>query len=88
MSEDKVKQLLSVVVAFLFVVCSFLGIPVEQIKMPTTKQTRLGVSDECEDEIKELPVMGVLSDECEKEATVLHKKLHNIERASKEGKEK
>jgi len=81
MYEDKLKRVASMVAVILFIVATALGIPVSDsiLKVGQRSGGSLGISDKCEEEVKNIPVFGDVSDQCKKEIKSLHRRVHHIE---------
>jgi hypothetical protein len=96
---DMLKRIVSALCAVLFIVATALGIPISESLLEVGQQPQqpkkggssmLRISDECEEEIKDIPIYGGVSDACDKELEKLHKlheKLHRIEALDKEEEE-
>jgi hypothetical protein len=92
---DMLKRIVSALCAVLFIVATALGIPIsesllevgQQPQQPKKGGSSMRISDECEEEIKDIPIYGGVSDACDKELEKLHKKLHRIEALDKEEEE-
>lgn len=90
--DDKLKRIVSAVCAALFVVATALGIPVSEsllnVGQPQQKKgSRLGITDECEAEIQDIPVYGDISKQCKEELEKLDRRIHHIESLCKLEKE-
>lgn len=81
--EDKLKRILSAICAALFVVATALGIPVSEsllnVGQPQQKKGGMGISDECEAEIRDIPIYGDISKQCKEELVKLDRRVHHIE---------
>jgi len=80
-TKNKLQRVMSLICAALFIVATALGIPVSDslLKVGQGKGGSLDISDECEAEVKDIPVFGDVSDYCKKEIKNLHRKIHHIE---------
>lgn len=88
---DMPKRIVSALCAVLFIVATALGIPISEslleVGQPKKGGSSMRISDECEEEVKDIPIYGGVSDACDKELEKLHKKLHRIEALDKEEEE-
>lgn len=89
-NEDKLKKVMTLLCAALFVVATALGIPVSESLLNVGQQQQRGkggslrISDECEEEIKDIPIYGDVSEPCKKELTKLHRKIERVENLCRE----
>lgn len=80
-TKNKLQRVMSLICAALFIVATALGIPVSDslLNVGQGRGGSLDISDECEEEVKDIPVFGDVSDSCKKEIKNLHRKIHHIE---------
>jgi len=88
MTEDgKLKRIVAFVSAALFALATLLGIPISEDVGRKKSSINLSLSDDCEAEIKDIPIYGDISEPCEKELENLHRKVHHIENLTKDKEE-
>lgn len=88
MTEDgKLKRIVAFVSAVLFALATLLGIPISEDVGRKKSSINLSLSDDCEAEIKDIPIYGDISEPCEKELENLHRKVHHIENLTKDKEE-
>ena len=84
MTTEEVKRVAALITAVLFLVGTALGIPISGDEANNEGQEKrnssinLALSDGCEAEVKDIPVYGDISEQCEEELTNLHRRLHHI----------
>lgn len=77
--DSKLKRVAALITAVLFAVSTALGIPISWgEKNEGHISSNLALSDDCEAEVKDIPIYGDISEPCEKELTNLHRRLHHI----------
>ena len=76
--EDKLKRAVAWLSALLFVIATALGVPLGDGTGQKKNSKSITISDGCEAEVKDIPVYGDISEQCEEELTNLHRRLHHI----------
>ena len=87
---EKLQRVSSWIAVILFIVGTALGLPVSDTLLNVGQQQGkkgLALSDDCEAEIKDIPIYGDISEPCEKELENLHRKIHHIENLTKDKEE-
>jgi hypothetical protein len=77
--DDKLKRVTALITAVLFAIATALGIPISEDAGRKRSSISLSLSDDCETEVKDIPIYGDISEPCEKELTNLLRRLNYIE---------
>ena len=78
---EKLQRVSSWIAVILFIVGTALGLPVSDTLLNVGQQQGkkgLALSDDCEAEIKDIPIYGDISEPCERELENLHRKIQYI----------
>lgn len=81
-----IKRISSWIAVVLFLVGTALGLPVSDALLNVGQQGKRGgldLSDDCEAEIKDIPIYGDISEPCERELENLHRKIEYIMKSLK-----
>lgn len=77
--EDRLKRVIAWLSALLFVIATALGVPLGDGTGQKKNSKSLTISDECEAEIKDIPIYGDISKQCKEELEKLDRRLHHVE---------